>query len=158
MEKYNQMSLFDNEDSGGKQIDKIALRNHYTTRFRDVLEEIFKVARGVKTKDYNETWRRVGLKGNYIKIFIKEGRLRELIWEGKEPDVKDESLRDTLIDLAAYAVYSIICIDENNIDGKEFMEQENTETLQQALGFVNRLLSQLTMVNELYQLKEDENE
>ena len=99
--------------------DTVALseRNHYTTKFRQVLEQVFQLARGAKTADYGETWKRVGLMGQYIKIFIKEGRLRELVWAGKTAQVKGESIKDTLIDIAAYAVYAVICLDEDNLNG-----------------------------------------
>lgn len=112
-------------------------RNHYTHAFREVLEEAFHKARGPKTADYGETWKRVGLKGNYIKIMIKEGRLRNLIWEQKEPEVKDESLRDTLIDLISYGVYSVICLDEGNIDGFEEIQADHMVLLNNILGQFN---------------------
>lgn len=93
--------------------------NKYDTEFSCVLKEVFNLARGSKTNDYGETWTRLGLAGLYVKIFIKEGRLHELIWKRKSNEVKNESIRDTLLDLAAYAIYSIIALDEGNIDGEE---------------------------------------
>ena len=92
----------------------------YTDKFNEILHNISILARGQKTTDYKETWKDGGLKGIFIKILIKYGRLRNLIWNKgclSKTAVKDESIRDTLMDLAAYAVYGIICYDENNIDG-----------------------------------------
>lgn len=115
------------ENRGGKVAESkeeynvvdISETAEYTNKFYKIMGEIGKLARGAKTNDYGETWKRLGLVGIYVKIFIKEGRLSELIWHKKEQKVKGESVRDTLLDLAAYAIYGIICLDENNIDGAE---------------------------------------
>lgn len=104
-------------------------REYYSKAFREVLNDIYNLARGGKTSDYGETWKRTGLVGIYIKLMIKEGRLRELVWKGKQPQVKGESVRDTLMDIAAYAVYGILCLDEDNYDG----EQSRQEHLQAML-------------------------
>jgi hypothetical protein len=107
----------------------------YTTKFTEVLNQVLQLARGTKTADYGETWARTGLLGCYIKIFIKEGRLRELIWKNKAPQV-GETVRDTLLDLAAYAVYGVICVDENNLTGQE---SEAKQLRQLALEIAERL-------------------
>lgn len=86
-------------------------------KFVEVMKEIYNLARGVKSQDYGDTWRDSGLVGIYIKLMIKEGRLRELVWKNKKPQVKGESIRDTLMDIAAYAIYGIMCYDEGNMDG-----------------------------------------
>ena len=91
-------------------------RDYYTVKFRDALTEVLTLARGNKTADYGEAWQRTGLVGIYIKLMIKESRLRSLVWEGKEPKV-DESVRDTLKDIIAYAAYGLLCIDDGNIKG-----------------------------------------
>lgn len=89
----------------------------YDIGFKKVLQEVNSLARGRKTSDYGETWKRTGLMGIYIKLMIKEGRLRELVWGRKSPRVQGESIRDTLLDIAAYAVYGVLCLDEDNIEG-----------------------------------------
>ena len=97
-------------------------RAFYTNRFIDVADEIIALARGAKTSDYAETWKKPGLKGLFIKILIKYGRLENLIWKkdcSAITAVKGESIRDTLKDLAAYAIYAIIAFDEKNIVGSE---------------------------------------
>lgn len=100
-------------------------KRKYDLKFRAILDDMYRVARGYKTSDYGETWARLGLLGLYVKIFIKEGRLNQLIWKRKTPVVKDESVRDTLLDMANYCVYSVIALDEGNITGtgkrKEYM-------------------------------------
>lgn len=98
---------------------KINERKHYDDKFQEVLEQLFKTARGAKTSDYGETWKRLGLQGIYVKLFIKEGRLNNLVWGNKTPELKDESVRDTLIDMACYAIYGVLCLDEENITGSE---------------------------------------
>jgi len=100
-------------------------RLHYTKRFSLVCEHILDVARGVKTEDYGETWKRLGLMGIYVKIFIKEGRLNELIWKkgAAQATAKNESIEDTLLDIAAYAIYGILALNDNNIDGEQATEE-----------------------------------
>lgn len=118
---------------GDKKPDRVCMAcgweenlNDDDSQFALALDEIYNLARGAKTNDYGRTWAESGLLGIYIKIMIKEGRLRELIWRNKTPMVQGESIRDTLMDLAAYAVYGILCLDEENYSGqasrKELLE------------------------------------
>lgn len=103
-----------------KEPNSLIERAKYTGLFTTIANQIIDTARGVKTSDYGETWKRLGLMGLYVKIFIKEGRLNELIWKkgGKQVAAKNEGIRDTLIDIAAYAIYGIIALDEDNITGE----------------------------------------
>lgn len=101
----------------------------YDALFQNQLKDLYSLARGAKTADYGETWRESGLLGIYIKLMIKEGRLRELIWKNKKPVVADESVRDTLQDLAAYAIYGVICYDEGNYDGEHSRREHLEEML-----------------------------
>jgi hypothetical protein len=100
-------------------------RNFYTHKFANMAEKIVEHVRGVKTSDYGETWKRLGLKGLYVKLFIKEGRLNELIWEkdAKHVENKTEGIMDTLLDMAAYAIYGMIALDEGNLHGEIPVEQ-----------------------------------
>lgn len=111
---------------------------YYSSRFSAVMDEIFYLARGAKTEDYGETWRRTGLRGVHIKLMIKEGRLRQLIWENKvkETAVKEESIRDTLMDMAAYSIYGVIAYDEGNLDGTNVNGSEMEGMLKKALDQV----------------------
>jgi hypothetical protein len=103
--------------------------NEYTSKFVGVLNEMLHLARGAKTSDYAETWNKLGLNGLYVKIMIKEGRLHELIWMNKDPEVKGESVRDTLLDIGCYAVYSVLALDESNINGVGQKKQYYLEML-----------------------------
>lgn len=105
--------------------------NKYTERFVHVLNEMLGLARGAKTSDYGETWNKLGLQGLYVKLMIKEGRLHELIWNKKTAQVSGESVRDTLIDMACYSVYSIIALDEGNIDGSVQKKEYYVEMMEQ---------------------------
>lgn len=96
-------------------------RDIYTSKFQKLTEQMMSLARGAKTDDYGETWKRLGLMGIYVKIFIKEGRLNELIWNKEsvgDISVKDESIEDTLLDMACYCLYGVISLRENNIYGE----------------------------------------
>jgi len=58
------------------------------------------------------------LLGIYVKIMIKEGRLHQLVWKDRNFDgTGGESVRDTLLDIAAYAMYGVIAFDEKNWEG-----------------------------------------
>jgi hypothetical protein len=94
---------------------------YYTSKFTEAAESVVELARGIKTSDYGETWRRLGLKGIYVKIFIKEGRLNELIWnkDCKTIANKNEGIKDTLQDIVAYGLYGLIALEEDNIFGDE---------------------------------------
>ena len=119
-------------------------------KFAEVLNEVFQLARGSKTSDYGRTWAEAGLKGIYIKLMIKHGRLRNLIWSGKEPKVEDESLRDTLLDTVAYAIYGVMCLDEGNIDGEDIFKQAERLAASEALDWLQQL------ENKLWEVVKDE--
>jgi hypothetical protein len=118
--------------------------------FRAVLKEAFELARGGKTDKYGETWNKLGLVGIYLKIFIKEGRLKNLIWDNKGegmPDDSDEgeTIRDTLLDTLCYSAYGIIAYDEGNWDGvKQSTEQLEVmrEALEESVKFHQKLLEE----------------
>jgi hypothetical protein len=115
-------------------IREVNRMSYYDEKFLDVLKEVYDTARGSKTNDYGETWTRLGLVGIYVKIFIKEGRLNNLVWKSRgKKRPKNESIRDTLIDLAAYSIYGIICLDENNIIGNE-AKQDYLQEMYDAIG------------------------
>ena len=55
---------------------------------------------------FGEGWREFGLTGSVIRLGDKYRRLRNLARE--EARVKDESIEDTLMDLANYAVMTLV--------------------------------------------------
>lgn len=96
----------------------------YSREFKEKLAEVYDLARGKKTEAYGETWKRTGLRGIYIKLMIKEGRLKEMVWRQRKLEQQDESVRDTLQDIAAYAIYGIICYDEGNLEGVDDLDMD----------------------------------
>jgi hypothetical protein len=116
-------------------------RASYTAKFSEAAESIVELARGIKTSDYGETWKRLGLKGIYVKIFIKEGRLNELIWnkDCKEIANKNEGIKDTLMDIAAYAMYGMLALEENNIYGDEASAEHLNTMVKGLLDTIERV-------------------
>jgi hypothetical protein len=70
-----------------------------------------------KQNDYGATWQVLGLKGIFVHVLTKVQRLKQLVWHNTEQQVKDESVRDTLIDLLNYAVISLYLLETNNLEG-----------------------------------------
>ena len=75
-----------------------------------------------KNKDYgdsfHETYMEEGLAASRIRLSDKLNRFKRLS-KSREQNVKDESIRDTLIDLANYALMTILELDgeEDESDG-----------------------------------------
>ena len=66
-----------------------------------------------KNKDYGDSFREDGVLGVLIRSKDKINRAINLCRkEGEKHCVLDESLRDTLIDMANYALMGIICLEE----------------------------------------------
>lgn len=49
-------------------------------------------------------------KGVFVRMWDKMSRLKRLLWEQNEAQVKDESVQDTLVDLACYAIIALIVL------------------------------------------------
>ena len=82
--------------------------------FEEVMVEAIKL-HDKKNNDYNgavQLYKLIGLKGRYSDVFRKVIRLHSLVWEGNERKVKDETIRDTMLDLLVYTVLMIIIFDE----------------------------------------------
>ena len=74
---------------------------------------------------FSETYRKLGIISAATRMLDKMNRVVSLVTKDKQ-EVKDESLRDTLIDLANYAVMTIMELDgekpsaeESATDGKK---------------------------------------
>ena len=80
-----------------------------------VMMEMFDIL-SKKSNDYGNSWRELGLKGLFCQMHSKYYRLKNLIWLNTEAKVKEESIRDTLIDLANYCVLSVMMLDEQKGD------------------------------------------
>ncbi len=71
-----------------------------------------------KNHDYGDSfhngWKKYGMIMAVIRLGDKFSRLESLTINDKPAEVKEESVRDTLIDLANYAVMTIMEMDEEN--------------------------------------------
>lgn len=72
-----------------------------------------------KEKDYGSTWVQLGAKGLMVYLRAKAGRLWNLLWKGNAQAVKDEAIRDTLIDLINYCLFILYCLDTGNMLGED---------------------------------------
>ena len=84
-------------------------------RFRQITDEMANLYEK-KNADYGdsfgETYRRLGLVSAVTRIQDKCNRLCNLAVNKGGQQVKDESIRDTLIDLANYAIMTLIELEE----------------------------------------------
>lgn len=82
--------------------------------FKEVLDEALKL-HDAKHSDYNgqrPAWKTYGMMGRFFDINRKFERIKTLLWEKKGNDVKDETVRDTLLDMIVYCALAIIVFDE----------------------------------------------
>ena len=76
------------------------------------LNEIFVAKNADYGDSFSETFNKLGLISAITRISDKTNRLQSLC--RKEAQVKDESIRDTLLDLANYAIMTAIELDGQN--------------------------------------------
>ena len=80
---------------------------------REIFEERLALAKR-KNNDYSGTVDNIplmGLQGIAIRLFDKVCRLHTLTVAGKTQQVKDESIRDTLLDISNYSDYGCLLLD-----------------------------------------------
>ena len=81
--------------------------------FQDITREMYKIY-VAKNKDYgssvNDTYKKYGMVSYLVRMEDKLNRARTLI-QTKEINVTDEKLRDTLVDLANYAILAVMELD-----------------------------------------------
>lgn len=75
------------------------------------LNELYKVKNSDYGNSFSKTYETFGMTAPLIRLYDKLNRLVELN-KSKEQQVKDESIRDSLIDLANYAILTIMEIDK----------------------------------------------
>lgn len=64
-----------------------------------------------KNADYGTAWEDRGLQGVVIRMHDKVARLNNLVSAGKEASVPEEPVRDTLRDLAGYAILGLLWLE-----------------------------------------------
>ena len=72
---------------------------------------------------FSETYRKLGVISATTRMLDKMNRIVSLVTKDKQ-EVKDESLRDTLIDLANYAVMTIMELDGEKPSAEESATDE----------------------------------
>lgn len=80
-------------------------------KFKDIQAEALEIFKA-KNKDYGDSFKEDGVLGVMIRMKDKLNRFITLARQSGEGACKDESLRDTLIDLHNYAAMAIICHEE----------------------------------------------
>lgn len=93
-------------------VDKTRLIPKSVFRFRDIVDEMAKTYEE-KNADYGESFeisvRKYGKIAALTRMSDKFNRIENLILNGNA-QVKDESLKDTLLDLANYAVMTVMAL------------------------------------------------
>ena len=83
------------------------------TKIVNEMHEIYKAKNADYGDSVHDTFLKYGLLSFLVRMEDKISRLRSLTLKGeKEQRVKNESIRDTLQDLANYAILAIIELDE----------------------------------------------
>ena len=95
-------------------------------KFKEITDEMIALHER-KNHDYgnsfSETYRRLGVISATTRMLDKMNRVVSLVTKDKQ-EVNDESLRDTLIDLANYAVMTIIELDGEKPSAEESATDE----------------------------------
>lgn len=90
-------------------------------RLEEIFEEALELAKR-KNEDYgDEPMTKFSEKGALIRMYDKTERLYTLLWENGDRQVKDETIRDTALDIINYSAYLIMLK-----EGK-FEEENDTE-------------------------------
>ena len=106
---------------GKKVIDERSLNLAY-----DEIVAKNRAVMGKKQMDYSsDNITRFGLRGVIIRMYDKWCRLENLTKEHATIHVKDESLRDTLLDMANYAIIGVMLLDGDW--GKDWVEESERE-------------------------------
>lgn len=90
-------------------------------KFRELQDEIYMLFQK-KNSDYGDAFKENGSIGTLIRIKEKVGRLKNFInigphgitYKNTLPNVVDESIRDTLMDLNSYSLMMLMLLDEES--------------------------------------------
>jgi len=97
-------------------MDKEFTREDYLKRFKEITEEMLAVTTR-KNNDYGghtdpfKNFRRHGVYGILVRLDDKYSRLETVVKEQRELQVADETILDTLIDIANYAIIMRIMLE-----------------------------------------------
>ena len=79
--------------------------------FCEILKEASKL-RWKKLQDYGQSYRNFGILGVIIRLGDKMSRIERLFKDPKSQKIKNESIRDTLLDILNYSAMAIMLLDE----------------------------------------------
>ena len=140
-------------DNGDYMMGPPRLNNHLRVtedvrRYRRItqLERVQKEAMElfkVKNTDYGDAFANYGPVGVIVRLGDKINRCQQITKNGVTM-VKNEKLRDTLIDLHNYAAMAVMLIDEGDNEGKN---QEETEYSQSLYDSISRYEKKPDIVN-----------
>lgn len=98
------MSEFDH-----RQFSNLSPENEDEAKILACFMEAFLLRRR-KGKDYGDSWKGLGYKGEFPFIYGKVERLKKILWEDNLP--ANESARDSLVDLLNHIVHTLVLVDE----------------------------------------------
>jgi hypothetical protein len=102
-------------DEGKKQFT----REDYLKRFQEICNQMLQVTTK-KNNDYGghtdpfKNFRRHGAYGVLVRLDDKYARLESVVKEGRTLQVEDETIYDTLIDIANYAIILRIMLEQKD--------------------------------------------
>lgn len=80
----------------------------FDKQFRELLEDRFLLFKRKQASYGPNNIAALGEKGIFVRIWDKVQRLRNLMWFEKPNTIEDESIEDTLSDLAVYAMMTVV--------------------------------------------------
>lgn len=94
------------------------------------LNEIYKQKNAAYGDSFSETFKRLGIVSAVVRIADKYNRIVNLVGH-KDVDMGDESIRDTLLDMANYCIMTVIEMDDKQSKDavssfREWSEQYNS--------------------------------
>ena len=106
-------------EQGIKQLGQRPVLNSNIQQFMDITTNMAKTY-AAKNHDYGDSFDnsldKFGLIASIVRMSDKMNRLETLIT--KEAQVKDESIKDTLLDLANYSIMTVMWLNKNDNDEK----------------------------------------
>ena len=100
---------------------KLTLSSDSVSRFREIVEAMANTYEA-KNKDYGNSFDKSIDKYGYVAFFVRSGdkmeRAESIITSGKT-EVKDESIKDTLLDNAVYCIMAAMKIERDIENNKE---------------------------------------
>ena len=106
-------------EQGIKQLGQRPVLNSNIQQFMDITTNMAKTY-AAKNHDYGDSFDnsldKFGLIASIVRMSDKMNRLETLV--AKKAQVKDESIKDTLLDLANYSVMTVMWLNKNSNDEK----------------------------------------